>query len=473
MKEETLYKLNDSVLKLGLSEKALASLEYLNIFTIRNLLKQNLSDNKELLNEITTNLANKRLDIKSTLDEEERKAFDRAEMDSKATYKERNERDRIIEEIEKENEQKRKQIDIDSLLKKDIEALKLPEKVIIQLKNCGIKTIEELLLFNAIELFLDRILKVSQILKVEEVLNQYGLTLNKINNISELTSKIKTTNEEQKEPEKEEKDRKRHEKNKERWYQIFNFLKQIYENFGHIFIPQKYIYDDIDVNKWLQNQKYDYKKGTLPQEYIDALDSIEIVWEQTTQAGKDKKKAIKERNGIVKVKLENNEMVTYYKDGTIKSTADLNNYKNVEVLDIPEPETPKVSEIEETEKIEDRNIEEIPQSLPEPETPKVPKIEETEKPEDRNIEEMPQSLPEPETPKVPEIEETADLVLKLTNQIDEETKNNERKENLINVAEFLLRRLMEVREEAARLDEELRKINEQIQKEIGGSYGQR
>ncbi len=79
----------------------------------------------------------------------------------------------------------------------------------------------------------------------------------------------------------------------------------------------------------------------------------------------------------------------------------------------------------------------------------------------------------PEKGTTENVELTEDLIGQLANQVETETRENERKEALIGEAELLLVRLMEVREEAARLDEELRKLNEQIQKEIGEEYGQR
>ena len=104
MNEEKIS-LDESVLKLRLKEKTLVVLEYLNIFTISDLLEQgkNLMEQKEIFADIQKQLSNKFF-----YDEEGQKKI-QIKIDSKLTYNESNARDKERKKIQEELNSRRMQ----------------------------------------------------------------------------------------------------------------------------------------------------------------------------------------------------------------------------------------------------------------------------------------------------------------------------------------------------------------------------
>ena len=290
------------------------------------------------------------------------------------------------------------------------------------------------------------------------------------------------------EPEKEAKPKKspaqekREQKYRDEWLKTFEIVERVYNHLGHTILRIGFIYDGKDLGKWIADQRKKRKEGKLPQEFVDKLNSVEIVWEAKSKRGKEEEARILEKLGIESVKIVDGQMVNYYKDGTIKTTGNMDNL--VELPTNPEPEPQPEPELEPIElptnpepevKTEERPTELPVNPIPEEEIRKNVELEETPQISE-SIEEpiaTERQIEIPEKGTTENVELTEDLIGQLANQVETETRENERKEALIGEAELLLVRLMEVREEAARLDEELRKLNEQIQKEIGEEYGQR
>ena len=144
--------LNDSILKLGLSDETLIFLENLKIFTIGDLLREGnkLKEHQEMINEINNRLKGMLLYIETEIDEELKEASKRLSIDIKTPYSVKNIRNKEQERLDNEAKKLREQTNIEEIINANINILELEEETFDILTKNNIKTIKDLLGHNAI-----------------------------------------------------------------------------------------------------------------------------------------------------------------------------------------------------------------------------------------------------------------------------------------------------------------------------------
>jgi Helicase associated domain len=70
------------------------------------------------------------------------------------------------------------------------------------------------------------------------------------------------------------------------WNQHYNDLKSFFTKHGHSNLPCKYK-PKPTLGRWITSQRSQFKRGTLPQEYIDKLDAIAFTWDMYAKTADD------------------------------------------------------------------------------------------------------------------------------------------------------------------------------------------
>lgn len=329
------YLLNDDILKLkflnGINQtEAILFYSWHSIHTISDLLKygEEVRENQNL-QIIIENFRKNNIKFDDELNAEE--------------LQKRNEEREIIEMKSKKT---RSQYICEELLSREIESLNLSNEVIHKLKQRQIYTIKDLIDGSRYMFFQkdSSIFKESNVKRIVEELAKLGLHLNMINPINheidkrdefkpeEAVKKIEPVEKvapedvkenqnlsivsEVKEPEKRQTDM-------NEWDRRFEYLKIFKSYFGHIYIPKSFKCDGL--GEWITKQRNAYKgtKGTITKDQIEKLESLGMSWICIGNSGKLKHKyyvPLNIRN--VEVTKKEGFLVTYYFDGTKKSTND-------------------------------------------------------------------------------------------------------------------------------------------------------
>ena len=63
------------------------------------------------------------------------------------------------------------------------------------------------------------------------------------------------------------------------WKTKYNLAKEYHNENGNLLIPDKYVTSDgTKLGRWISTQRNYYKKGKLPEDKIDLLEKIDMVW---------------------------------------------------------------------------------------------------------------------------------------------------------------------------------------------------
>lgn len=62
------------------------------------------------------------------------------------------------------------------------------------------------------------------------------------------------------------------------WQEMYDLAVEYYNNHNNLLVPYGYIVHDLPLGKWLSQKRIQYRKGTLSQTKIDALEKIGMVW---------------------------------------------------------------------------------------------------------------------------------------------------------------------------------------------------
>ena len=65
----------------------------------------------------------------------------------------------------------------------------------------------------------------------------------------------------------------------EDWERKYNLAKKFYETNGSLLIPVTQQYDNTYLGRWISHQRQSYAKGKLPQEKIERLEQIGMIWD--------------------------------------------------------------------------------------------------------------------------------------------------------------------------------------------------
>lgn len=296
--------LKDSVLNLRLPKEAIHCLEYFKLFTISDLLgfDKELRKDRSIYAEVSSKLEKYGL-----------------KFDSKLSYPELCERNRQREEILNEQFALINQYNPEILMASDLSVLDIPKKAISKLKNVDINTVGDLLKFNSLELSKMDVLVDSLIIKVDEGLAKYGLSLMGIKRVKSLIAQAKVfgnkvSNEESAEDiqtvetEKTTKRRKMAD-DYELWKETYDIIAMFFEENGHIVFKRGYYYKGIHGWEWLSTQRTNRREGRLSDEAISALDKFNMIWEPRTKEGREQEKAILTSLGIKQVKVVDGEQI--------------------------------------------------------------------------------------------------------------------------------------------------------------------
>lgn len=64
-----------------------------------------------------------------------------------------------------------------------------------------------------------------------------------------------------------------------KWEQKFAIAKEYYLEFGHLNVPDKYVYGGIILGNWIYLQRKNYRENKLSQAQIDRLNAMHMVWD--------------------------------------------------------------------------------------------------------------------------------------------------------------------------------------------------
>ena len=64
-----------------------------------------------------------------------------------------------------------------------------------------------------------------------------------------------------------------------KWEQKFAIAEEYYYEFGHLNVPDKYVYGGIILGNWIYLQRKNYRENKLSQEQIDRLNAMHMVWD--------------------------------------------------------------------------------------------------------------------------------------------------------------------------------------------------
>lgn len=73
----------------------------------------------------------------------------------------------------------------------------------------------------------------------------------------------------------------------ESWLYKYNLVKNYYDINGNLLIPSDYVVNGINLNRWLTNQRYQYKIGDLSKKRIDMLNKIGMIWDNSASIRND------------------------------------------------------------------------------------------------------------------------------------------------------------------------------------------
>ncbi len=299
--------LTDSVLKLNLNNKILAVLNCFKIFTVSDLLKQApiFKNNESYYSDIINSLSEYGLKI-----------------DINLSNMERCQRNKQREKILLEQENIRNKYNINEFFNLNISSINFPKNILKQLRNIDINTISDLLQFNMIELVLSGKLSKDIVIKIDEELSKYGLSMN--DNIDESkthdeddvlldgfisrNSKIMADDD-------------------EIWWEYFNALTHFYAENKHIIVLYGTKFDDLRLGAWLIKQRKNYKQGLLSQTAIDALEEMDIIWDVSSKDGKHKKGYIMASLGIDSMSVVDGKQVSVMVEDLNSSITSINGLK--------------------------------------------------------------------------------------------------------------------------------------------------
>lgn len=64
------------------------------------------------------------------------------------------------------------------------------------------------------------------------------------------------------------------------WDSNFLLLNEFYNEHGHIDVPNNYMVQNVNLGKWLQNQRVLHKKGRLSNEHYEKLNNFNMIWDK-------------------------------------------------------------------------------------------------------------------------------------------------------------------------------------------------
>lgn len=344
------YKLSDDIGVLKLPKEvnpieALAFYTWYDIKTIGDFLKYGNEVRKEkIFVEIVERFKRIKLKFDDELTEEE--------------LKERNrEREQIKMSIRKKDER------INAFLEKSIDRLSISQTIISRLKGIGIETIRQLIdTSNYAYIYIN--FNEADIRRIKAALSKYKISLNMLRpgekfgeeslteeepeEISETKTEEVIVSEvlEEVEVPRLIPDKKVPRKNQS-WEKHFEYLAAFSRYFGHTYIPESL--SEEGIGRWIMNTRAHFKQGKLTEERIEKLEALGMIWKGVL-GSKNKEKFLATLN-IIDVCVENGVLITYYADGTIKTTEDeefreiLKNIREGVIPAIPEE---KVDETPET-----------------------------------------------------------------------------------------------------------------------------
>lgn len=320
--------------------------------------KKYTEENEELLKDIIRRLNNNDLKMDYELDEDELK-----------------ERTRRRKEIHDNLKEKRSKINLEEELNKDINIVlkgNLNNKDQRILTENGIETVRDILQLSHYELL--QIFKQNKVKNIEKCLSSIGLEIKMITPLGKVIGAeefAKTTEKEVETPQNEEKEttetvQKPKEKTSKQedstqtektaklriiWLKRYRAVKLFRDYHKHIFIPKGYIFDGVDLGKWLANQRQRVKRRNYPEEYRDLLTNLGIIWEKyNSETGKDLKQYTLTKNKIKQIIVKGNEIITIFENGTSVSTNDESFQKELSKITEKSDTTTEITDSSEEEK---------------------------------------------------------------------------------------------------------------------------
>ncbi len=65
----------------------------------------------------------------------------------------------------------------------------------------------------------------------------------------------------------------------EQWEYKFTIATKYYQEFGHLNVPDKYLYDGINLGNWIYLQRKNYREGRLDANQIERLNAMNMIWD--------------------------------------------------------------------------------------------------------------------------------------------------------------------------------------------------
>ena len=369
-------------------------------------------------------------------------------FDDELTEEELKERNSERKRIEMDNRKKLEQEKMEELLSKSVSVLALPASIIRKLNDRAIYEIQELIDGSSFIFFGNdtSIFKESELNKITRALKQHGLKLNMLNPVTQTLDIETTISVEETEEIDQTVKRKR-----VKWEDRINYIRNFYNYFGHTIIPEKFTAAD-NIGKWVTIQRSAWKNGKLSAKKIKDLELAGMSKEGLGNSSESKARMLKSLN-IKNISIEKGILYTEYLDGKVKSTIDEEFIQMLEGKEIPAPKEDIISapsEIkepvetssdiyteEEMKTLMQQAFEQNPEEIDE-ETETISSIEST-------TQEEPQASLDTYTLLQARIED-----MKLTRETI--TKENQRKQKLIQEYRKLLHELDILTQESIELD---------------------
>ena len=67
--------------------------------------------------------------------------------------------------------------------------------------------------------------------------------------------------------------------NMEKWEHKFTIATAYYKEFGHLNVPDKFLYKGINLGNWIYLQRKNYREGKLNSNQIERLNAMNMVWD--------------------------------------------------------------------------------------------------------------------------------------------------------------------------------------------------
>ncbi len=96
-----------------------------------------------------------------------------------------------------------------------------------------------------------------------------------------------------------------------KWQQYFTISMQYYIEFSNLDVPYDKVYNKVFLGHWISRQRVLYHQGKLPEEKINALHSIGMIWAKHRKT-RQKKSMLKPSKKDKMVEKERQEWMKYY-----------------------------------------------------------------------------------------------------------------------------------------------------------------